>query len=426
MEVKLFPLEVWQKDVLNTFIAHQTNTIITVNSPRQCGKSICVEAIIIWASLNKRGVSMFVSPTLAQARKVYQDIIRIIDGTPIMSKKNDSLLEITFCNGSTCYFKSAEMRDGLRGYTISNVLIIDEASFVSDATIYELLLPMTNVHKATMILTSTPKFKTGAFYKNYMLGMSPDVKGHKNITIDWTSYDLSKFLPEDMLEMYKQQLPKLIFQSEYLGQFIDGDSVLFNNIKECVKESVNIYNKPIFSIDWASGSGKDYTVISILSKDNEDKIYLHRQYAFNDKNTNQTINYILELVKMYEPEKIVVESNSIGKVFYDALRDKVYEYTDSMAQKNVWNGGYNSIAVKAISTSNASKDRWVKSLAKRFEDCNIEIPNDRELINQLSVYECKVSSTGLPTYNAPAGYHDDRTMSLLIGVNELLSGRYAC
>lgn len=422
MEVKLFPLEQWQKDTLNTFIEHQQNSIITVSSPRQVGKSICVEAICIWASLNKRGVSMFVSPTLAQARKVYQDIVRIIDGTILLKKKNDSLLEITFLNGSICYFKSAEMRDGLRGFTISNVLIVDEAAYVTDTTIYELLLPMTNVHKASMILTSTPKFKTGCFYKSYNYGMANEKDYY---TLDWTSYDLSKFLPMDKLEMYRMQLPKLVFTSEYLGQFIDGDSVLFTNVKECIQIPPRNL-KPIFSIDWASGNGKDYTVITVLAKDeSNDNIYVYKQYAFNDKTTNQTIDYILSLIKVHNPSKIVVESNSIGKVFYDALRDKVNEYTDALAQQNPFSYEDFSIVIKAVNTSNSSKDKWVKSLSKRFEDGTIMIPDDRELINQLSVYECKVSSTGLPTYNAPAPYHDDRVVSLMIGVNEVLSAQYA-
>ena len=421
MEIILPHLEPWQQDLMDIYTAHTKDNIITVKSQRQIGKSTAIEILLIWISVYQKGISMCVSPTIAQARKVYKEVADILTGTPLVKKINSSALIITFFNDSIIYFKSSEQQNALRGYTISNVMVVDEACFVPDSVIWELLLPMTNVHHASMILTSTPKFKQGAFYDCYVRGTN-GVAGY--ITIDWTTYDTSKFLPQDKLELYRMQLPKLAFESEYLGEFIDGDSTLFWGVKDCIGDTATIYAQPIMSIDWASGNGKDYTAITLLSQDEHGKIYVNDLRYFNDKSTNETIDYIMRRVKEYHPWKIVVEINSIGKVFFDALRDKVYEYVDEEAQKNIFSE-HIDIQVKGVATTNASKDRWVKGLSKRFEDKDIVIPENQNLLNQLSVYECKISPTGLPTYNAPSGYHDDMVMSLMIGVAEMTSGRYS-
>ena len=194
MTIQLPHLEDYQRFLLDTYIAHQRDTIITVSARRQIGKSIGVEVLLIWAALNQRGLSMYVAPTREQSRKCYNDIIRILQDTILIKKKNDALLQLQLLNGSEILFKSSEQKDGLRGNTVSTVLVIDEASFIPDSTIYELCLPMTNVFRATTILVSTPKWKQGAFYENYMRGME-HLPGF--ITINYNEWDTSKYLSNE-------------------------------------------------------------------------------------------------------------------------------------------------------------------------------------------------------------------------------------
>lgn len=408
MEITLPHLEPWQKDLLYTYLENPTNNIITVKAPRQVGKSIAIEILLIYVSLSKKGVSMCVSPTINQCRKIYTDITHILEGIPCLKKKNDTLLQLEFTNGSVIYFKSAEMRDGLRGYTVSNLMVIDEASFIGETVVYELLLPMTNVHKCTVILTSTPKFKQGVFYDCYLKG----IEGKEGfISLDWCKYDLSTFLTPEKLNIYQSTLPKRVFQSEYLGMFIDGDSALFANFTECIKDDISFTGDIYFGIDWATGSGNDSTVISIGGMNN--KIKLLAQYAYTDKSTQETIKAIMKLVEKYQPKGIAVEKNSIGNLFYDLLKEAVEEYVEQWNYTHSWNEKID-IEVKAITTTNKSKQQWVDNLALLFEQNEIEIPNCTELIKQLTFYECKVNQNGTATFNAKTGYHDDYVMSLFM------------
>lgn len=364
---------------------------------------------------------MCVSPTINQSRKVFKEVFDVLVGTPLLTKFNKSTLTIEFWNGSIIYFKSSEQQNGLRGYTISNVLVVDEATYIPDDVIYELLLPMTNVFHSTMVLTSTPKFKVGAFFDCYTRGVT-GVDGY--ITIDWTKYDTSKYLSAEKLEMYRMQLPKLTFESEYLGKFIDGDSTLFWGVKEAIGDTSTVYDNLTLAIDWGAGTGNDDTALTLLSMDSNGKIYVNMIKTWNWKSTNESLESIMKIIKERHPVKVVVETNSIGKVYFDALRDLVNEYVDSEAQKNPFAPAID-IQVKGVTTTNASKDRWVKGLAKRIEDGDIVLPENQKLMTQLSMYECKVSPTGLPTYNAAAGYHDDVVISLMIGVAEMSSARYS-
>ena len=114
---------------------------------------------------------MAVSPTLNQSRKLYEEIVEATQDSCFFKKKNDTLLEISFKNHSKIRFSSAEQRDALRGYTISGVLVIDEAAYQSDDIFY-MLLPMVDVRKAPIVMASSPRFRKGFFYDNYVLGLS--------------------------------------------------------------------------------------------------------------------------------------------------------------------------------------------------------------------------------------------------------------
>ena len=90
-------------------------------------------------------------------------------------------------------------------------------------------------------------------------------------------------------------MPKLAFQSEFLGQFIDAEGTVFSDFKECIQETTANKELPIYiGIDWGSGTGNDYTVLTVGQYDN--KINVIEQIAFNDKTSNDTIEYIAEIV----------------------------------------------------------------------------------------------------------------------------------
>lgn len=405
MTVKMFDLEPWQRALFDMYAARPVDTWFVVKAKRQCGKSVAMEGLLIAASLRRSGsFSLFVSPVIQQARKVFQDVCRI--ARPLLSSANASLLELSFTNGSVVKFGSSQQADSLRGFTVRNsgVLVVDEAAFCSDDTFYQILVPTTNVFSSDIFIVSTPKFKRGFFYNLYLKGF----EGGRVVSLDWNEYDTSKYLPNETLELYRQEMPRLAFQSEFMAEFIDGDGAVFTGFKECV-EPYELHKDvtTVVGVDWGTGTGSDYTVLTI-GQLYDGRVCVATQTAFNDKNATDTIKYISSRVEALKAQgmgdvEVVVERNSIGQVYLQLLNEALAD----------------DVRLCSFTTTNRSKDRIVKQLITLFERRLIALPNDVKLLNELTMYACEISSSGLPVYNAPSGYHDDRVMSLCFTVERL-------
>ena len=370
---------------------YRSGKVYVVKARRQVGKSILVEQELLRFAINfARTTNACVSPTLSQARKVFQDIIDCIGDSGVVKKKNETLLEIELINGSRIFFKSAEQRESLRGYTISGILCIDECAFISD-DIFNTVIPWCNVHKAPILLTSTPKFKEGFYWSYWNLGLDPD---NQNVqSFDFNDFDTSMLLSPDKLEEYRKILPSGQFRTEYLGEFLDADGIVFQGFKECVGFS-DSYQKLYVGIDWGTGNGEDSTSISVLNERCEQVFY----FNFNDKNTTAQIEFISEFLNRHRGviKLVVPELNSIGTPMTELLRGKC-----------PW------VKIEGVTTTNTSKCDMVNALQVAFEQKKIKILDEERQLRELSMYEAQFNpKTKNITYNAPRGHHDDTVIAL--------------
>lgn len=409
----------WQKDLVDAYLQHPNNQWFIVKSPRQVGKSISLEYLLVYASLSaKNSVSIAVSPTIGQARKLYNDIV--LFASKLLAKSNGSLLYIEFINGSQIHFKSAEQGDSVRGFTTkrNGILVVDEAAYINKDWFYSVVVPITNVYHSDIFLFSTPKYKQGLFYELYV------ADSEHIMQFDWTKYDLSKYLTPDMLELYREQLPKAAFQSEYLAEFIDGDGAVFTDFKKCVGEvELNRLLPLHISIDWGTGSGSDDTAITLGQYDGQ-KMQIAKQIYFNDKKTNETTEYILDLIKMYvrrgyQEINIVVEQNSIGQIYFDILKDKIDEFETNFNDNEDDFRKEIEINISRFNTTNKSKKKIIEKLTMLFENDEIVIPNDSKLLTQLSMFEATINNNGVVVYKGANNSHDDLVMSLCFIVDAL-------
>ena len=399
MEIIFPKLHKHQRDVYDAVVNDNgAGDIYVVKSKRQCGKSFVASLILIYFSLNKKDtISMIVEPTLNQSRRIFKDIVKMLDGSGIIKNANQSLLSIDFINGSEIIFKSAEQYDAIRGYSVSGILIVDEGAFIRD-DVYEILFPVRDAHNSPMLIISTPLFCDGYFYR---LFTSTNSKSY-----DWCDYDTSYFLSDEKLEQYRNTLSDLKFRSEYLGQFITDGGYVFKNIAKCVLSDSDITGKPVVcGIDWAVGNDGDDTVLSLLDA-NANAVEFVR---LNNMSPVEQISTIVnKLNTMPSLKKVVVEQNSIGNVYLDMLKHKYSRH---------------SIITK-FNTTNESKRRIIEQLATAFQNESVHIQNDRELINQLQHYAVEKTKTGY-TYNGQ-GAHDDYVMSLSMAYDALTAKSNYC
>ena len=390
-----------QKAVIDELIGSEwTGKRVVCLSSRQKGKTFMIANMLLYMALNHKNWKCFcVSPTLKQSKSIYSTIYDAIEGTGIIKKANASDFEIKFINNSTIYFKSAEQGEALRGYT-ADFLCIDECCFISDEVFY-LISPWADAHKAPVLMVSTPFVKEGFFWNFYNYGLE---KINSTVTINWSDEqfkeEIEKILPPEKLEEYRRVLPKNQFKTEYLGEWLDNEGVVFDNFKNCIKSNSIQKGDELFAgIDWASGVDGDETVISIINGKGE-QVYID---GWNNLNTTETIDRLMGTLSPIINNIVVIQTelNSIGKPYTDLLTERL-----QASQRHKIDG---------FNTTNQSKADLVSDLQVAFENSKISILEDEKQLRQLSVYSAEYNpKTKTVAYNAPRGLHDDRVMALLL------------
>lgn len=389
MTIRFPTLEEWQKVVYDdVHIARSSGNIFVVKSKRQVGKSCLAALLLIEYGLKEKCISVVVEPTQAQSRRLFKQIYDMMQPTGLVKSANSQLLTMEFSNGSEILFKSAEQRDALRGFTVSGILVIDEAAFIPDP-IFEILYPTCDANNAPILVISTPLFCSGEFYNLYTRGMNGD-KHTKSY--NWSEYDTSKYLSKEKLEHYRETISSLKFKSEYLGEFISEGSYIFGEINGCVYSGKG-EEKPVYAgIDWGAGNGGDYTVIMLMDKYGT----VTDIHAFNDLGPVEQIERIASIIKSHPSIKTVcVEMNSIGTIYYDMLKKAIR--TD----------------IRRFVTTNDSKRDIIEQLITAFQTKNVGIPYDEELLLELQHYSVEKTTKGY-TYNGTDGVHDDYVMALAL------------
>lgn len=390
-----------QKAVINEIINQkkQGKRVVAVSS-RQKGKTFMIANLLLYYALNYVKVNCFcLSPTLKQSKSIYSTIFDVVANTGLVKKANAADYEISFINNSKIYFKSAEQGEALRGYT-ADFLCIDECCFISDDIFY-IVAPWADAKNAPVLMVSTPYVKEGFFWNFYNYGL----EGINNtITIDWSDpqfkEDIEKILPPEKLEEYRRVLPKNQFKTEYLGEWLDDEGVVFDDFKDCIFNTpMNGVDKLYVGLDWASGVDADETAISIIN-DKGQQVFMD---GWNTLNTSQTIDRVMSIITplLLQIATITTETNSIGKPYTDLLTEKL---PTSHKQK-----------VNGFTTTNSSKGDLVSDLQVAFQEKNIRILDDDKQLRQLMSYAAEYNpKTKIVTYNAPRGLHDDRVMSLML------------
>lgn len=383
----------WQKEVIDKVISdseHPNNQNYVICSPRQVGKSFLLQSILSYFVIAKPCSCVLIEPTFNQCRKVYKSMYKMLYRNSLIKSASGSTFDIELTNGSEINFRSAMQKDSLRGLTVSGILILDEAAYISD-DVYEIVQPFTNVHRSPTIMVSTPVAKSGFFWNAF--------NDRTNNVYYWnrTNYDMTPMMPDELVSRYQRIMTPAKFKTEVLGQFLDGESMVFGDFKSCIYDKGITDTNPIYGgIDFATGSGNDSTVLTLINKSKE----VTQIFSTNNLSPQEQIDWIAEILNQYPTlVQVLGEKNSIGAVYLDAIRRKL----DRKA------------ILKPFNTTNDSKRKIIDSLTLAFQNRDILIPNDKDLINQLSYYTMTISNTGKLVFNnAMDSIHDDYVMSLAI------------
>ena len=372
---------------------------------RQSGKSVFLEFCCIYFLLKKWANIGYITPQFAHSRKVYSDIIKILEPTGLIKTANASTLQIELINGNRLSFFSAESPTAIRGNSFRGLVAVDAAAFINDTTsdgqdfFNSILMPTCKSYKPKLIYASTPLAKSGTFYTKFMRGQ----EGHphtdtpnKVYSIKATIYDDSLITAEEIEEI-KNSIPEASFKREFMVEFMDNAMSAFTDYtdKFTLKKQID-FNQPLWiGVDFHS-VGSDSTIVSLINSDND--VWQIEIKGGLDAQYRQIANILDKCKKLITA---YLESNSIGQVMLNEVKkltkqkSKIIEWCTTNESKEIQVG---------LVQTHLTKDMM------HFEE------NNKQLKNQFDTFGYSISKTRKITYAALSGHHDDRVLSLMIAM----------
>lgn len=359
------------------------------------GKTVFAEIMLIEYLCNANTYSAYISPTFAQGKKVYSEIVSLLDNTGIIKKANSSDLKIETIFGSTLKFFSMESPNSIRGVTISGILVLDEAAFFPVKTsdgqdpFYNVIFPIIKARRPKVLVISTPNGKQGMYYDLYLKALNGE-GGYKEISA--TIYDDELIRYEEIQEL-KKGYPPLAWQQEFEVQFLDNALTVFPNFENCFDCTYQA-SKCWIGVD-PSSVGEDNTILTVVNSQNQ-----VRQHKI-DGDLDGKYKQIAQLINQYNPIATYIENNSIGEVMANEIKKQ-------LRRKNNF---------FTFATTNDTKKEYISLLAVAIANNDIHFEKENTLLySELATFSFQLTKTGKITYAAKSGYHDDTITSLGIAL----------
>lgn len=394
MEVQLFTPYPLQRNFIDRFL--DTDELFgVVSAPRGSGKTLLgMNMLLFWVLDKPNRKGGWVSPTFSQAKSVLDQIVNASEG--LIESSNRMEATITFSNGSTIKFLSADSADNIRGFRF-NYLVLDEFAYMKEHTINTAILPTLNPNGKKCLMISTPKGKNHMFtWFN-----KPEVVSMK--------FPLTEcpYVSDVLIEEARKSLPPDIYKQEYLAEFVDSSNDVFTGIESVAY--LNSYEEPkgqeaYVGID--TGITDDMSVLALISPMGR-VLGIH---SYNNEPLQTIATRFSNIMKQYNIIGGYIETNGVGRGTYDLIKP-------------------NFRKIREFNTNQSNKQEMVRKLISDIEETNIELPNQElcpALHSEFSTYTYKMSNNGKLSFSHLPGTHDDHLDALMLANmsrNQFLSNK---
>ncbi|MDO8589623.1 MAG: terminase family protein [Armatimonadota bacterium] len=379
----------------------------------------------LYAVCNPGSKQMIVSPTYDQSKLIFNTVDRLLSSCPAtrpaVKVKRSPYPRLNLRKSLITARTADEDGRNLRGHNADRV-IVDEAAYVRDAVIEEVIAPMLADRDGQLIMISTP-FGRNHFYRAFLKGESSEDSLRRYASFRFPSWE-NPHISREYIDGQREALTPRQFSVEYEAQFLDDQNSVFRWAD--IEAAVAAYPAKIgtdpsaagglshFSrsetesasagwrtagVDWARYS--DYTAVVVLDAG----VSLRTVVAidrFNQMNWQDQVTRVADFLQKHRVNSVTLDQVSIG----DALLE--------MLQTEVWDRRGMSIDVHGVKFTNTSKREVIDNLVARLAHRDLAIPDDQQLIKELQFYEYEVTEAGNLRLNAKTGYRDDMVIALAL------------
>ena len=414
-----------------------------LNCTRQWGKTTVSAAKVVHRVFTQPESTVIVaSPGLRQSgewlRRATQMLGRL--GIP---KRGDGYnhLSLLLPNGSRI-IGLPDMETTVRGFSAPEMILIDEASRVSD-DMYSALLPMLSTNDGQLWLMSTPAGKRGFFYEEWQHG------GPEWFRVAVKATDCTR-ISKRFLE---EQRTNPLFEAEYLCEFIGSGANAFDrdlveaaldnsiepfSIAQLLAEQPSLHSflsshtDKRFFIGIDLGKKRDHSTIAILELvDGVLVVRCAERIALNTPYT-QVVEMVRKLTRspsLMERCTVVVDASGVGEPVVDMLRKAdlgcalmaVVITGGDMTQEGRRSGYAHVPKVNLMTGLQMGLERETLKIARRMKESGALV---KELL------DVRVRDNGGMSADG-AGQHDDLVMAVALacwrvrkGFNDLGGGGF--
>lgn len=319
LNFKPFP---YQQQLLN-----DKNKRIIACMARQTGKTTTIATKAIhYAYTHPNTTTLIISPSLRQSIIMFDKILAFTTQNQLLAKsitrKIRTIIQLTNKSQIIALPCSENL---LRGYT-AQLTICDEAAFIPEKTITQIIFPMLSTTNGTAIFLSTPWDKNHFFYKAFL---NPNYSIHKI-----KSADCPLIKPEFLNEM-QQNMTREAYLMEYEAEFVEALNSYFPQylIRKCVESAQKLglelctnlerdFPKGDYYAGVDFGKLQDHSVLSVIkAEDNIIKLlYIHELPL--ETPYNQVIGHLTRANEKFHFQKVHVDQTGVGEPILEEIRSQ--------------------------------------------------------------------------------------------------------
>lgn len=379
-------------------IARHPAKVKAVTMGRRWGKTVLGGAVVA-NTLRHHRRAAWVTPTYKNARPLWcwlqQAAADDLVSGRLVANKSDRTMETL--RGGFLGLYSADNITAVRGEWF-DVVVVDEAGYIPADAWSDAIMPTLADSNGSALLIGTPKGKNW-FYAEFLKGLD-----HNADNASWQAPTSANPMPSirAAFERARRTVSDRTFRQEWLAEFLEGGELfrLLNEARiDCWQDAPIDGHEYVAGIDWALSG--DYTVITVLDVTTNEVAYIDRFTGIDYTVQRERLRGTMNRFGCYS---VLAEDNSMGRPNNELL--------------------YRSgLPVKGFTTTNRTKGMVIEDLAAAFDNSELSIPvTYPQLYAELQAYEVGRTASGLASYSAPAGMHDDCVMSLALAWSASKSG----
>lgn len=377
-------------------------------------------AIVVYALLYPNSKIGIIAPSFRQGKLLIQEKYKdeFCNWSPFLQGEeeafvcNNAKARIDFYNGSFIEAFPVGIGSGtnaaakIRGARL-NVALVDEAVYVSEEIIENVLIPMLIVRSGyevgkkdeesdisnKLIMTSSAGYRFNHLYSRYCKWtqemIKPDNKQYFTMTLPWQVGVAVGLFKEDFIMQQKKTMSNERFEQEYEGIFsrlVDGTWVDYTDLMQC-SDLLHIETSGvgdfeyIMSLDVARSEGKDNTICDVFKLHwYEDHVECDLVYtkSMNGETFANQCKEVRNILKRYPNIiRIFMDTNGLGvglsdelaKDYYDEEDEKWYppliDMNNEQQMNNIKNGAALIYGIKATAEINHKMGMAIKMFTQR-------------------------------------------------------------